>query len=75
MWDPPPAPSMSIYFDRMVLLIWRVGEPDDSVLGVTLIGVFETSWIRLAPWHCELDSIFGDALAYQKLFDPLGSLQ
>ncbi len=29
----------------VILSIWRVSKPDDPVLGMALIGVFETSWI------------------------------
>jgi hypothetical protein len=59
--------------DRVFLSIWRVNKPDDPVLSMALVGVFETSWIQLAPWYRQLDPILRNALAYQKLFDPLRS--
>ena len=65
--------SVSIRVDRMFLSIWRVNKPDDPVLSMAFIGVFGASWIRHPPWHRQLDPILRNALAYQKLFDPLRS--
>jgi hypothetical protein len=59
--------------DRVFLSIWRVNKPDDPVFSMALIGVIGTRWTQLPPWHRQLDPILRNALAYQKLFDPLRS--
>jgi hypothetical protein len=59
--------------DWVFLSIWMISKPDDPVLSMALVGVFETSWIQLPPWYRQLDPILRNALADQELFDPLRS--
>src|SRR6202012_3851382 len=57
------------------LLTWSVDEADDPVFAPAIIVEFGTGWIGVPPSGCGHDLIFRNALADQRLLDPIRPLR